>query len=142
MSELYGNSGDTNLMGAIKTAKFYHYGPNALIVSVCTDSIDRYHSVKDWLNETDGPVDEALAAAHTESIFLGQGLDWIMEGSREARTRWHNLKYYTWVEQQGKTYEEIQDQWYKPDYWADIQSQVGEIDALIEAFNERTGLLK
>jgi hypothetical protein len=30
------------------------------------------------------------------------------------RKRVHNLKYYTWVEQQGKTYEEIQAQWYDP----------------------------
>jgi cysteine synthase A len=52
------------------------------------------------------------------------------------------LGYYTWVEQQGKTYEEIQAQWYDPDYWNGIHAQAAEIDALIEAFNERTGLLK
>jgi hypothetical protein len=33
-------------------------------------------------------------------------------------------------------------QWYEPDYWTDIHSQVEEIDALIEEFNERTGLLQ
>ena len=27
-------------------------------------------------------------------------------------SEWHNLKYYTWVEQQGKSYPEIQAQWY------------------------------
>ncbi|MBC8493137.1 MAG: pyridoxal-5-phosphate-dependent protein subunit beta, partial [Chloroflexi bacterium] len=58
------------------------------------------------------------------------------------RRRIHNLKYYTWVEQQGKTYEEIQAQWYDPDYWSSIHRQVEEIDGLIEQFNERTGLLK
>jgi hypothetical protein len=52
------------------------------------------------------------------------------------------LKYYTWVEQQGKTYDEIQAQWYDPDYWTDIPKQVGEIDALIEEFNQEVGLLK
>ena len=56
------------------------------------------------------------------------------------RKRIHNLKYYTWVEQQGKTYEEIQAQWYDPDYWTSIQAMVEPIDQLIEAFNERTGL--
>ena len=48
---------------------------------------------------------------------------------------------YNWIEQQRKTYEEIQAQWYDPDYWNRIHAQVVEIDALIEVFNERTGLL-
>ncbi|MEE8457184.1 MAG: pyridoxal-5-phosphate-dependent protein subunit beta, partial [Acidimicrobiia bacterium] len=51
--------------------------------------------------------------------------------------RIHNLKYYTWVEQQGKTYEEIQAQWYDPDYWTGIQAMVDPIDELIESFNAR-----
>ena len=42
----------------------------------------------------------------------------------QDKRRVHNLKYYTWVEQQGKSYEEIQDQWYDPDYWTGYQSQV------------------
>jgi hypothetical protein len=33
------------------------------------------------------------------------------------RRRVHNLKYYTWVEQQDAAYEEIQQQWYEPNYW-------------------------
>jgi hypothetical protein len=58
------------------------------------------------------------------------------------RRRIHNLKYYTWVEQQGKTYEEIQAQWYDPDYWTSFQGHVAELDGLIDEFNERVGLLK
>jgi hypothetical protein len=54
--------------------------------------------------------------------------------------RIHNLKYFTWVEQQGKTYEEIQDQWYDPDYWSSKHQQIEELDVLIEQFNEMTGL--
>jgi hypothetical protein len=46
------------------------------------------------------------------------------------------------VEQQGKTYEEIQAQWYDPDYWSNTHRQIEEIDALIEQFNAMTGLLK
>jgi cysteine synthase A len=74
--------------------------------------------------------------------LLGQTIDYVQELSYYDRKRVHNLKYYTWVEQQGKTYEEIQNQWHKPDYWTGIQGQVEEIDALIEAFNAKTGLLK
>jgi hypothetical protein len=53
----------------------------------------------------------------------------------------HNLKYYTWVEQQGKTYEEIQQQWYQPDYWTSVQKQADEIDELIVEFNRDVGLM-
>ena len=56
------------------------------------------------------------------------------------RKRIHNLKYYTWVEQQGKTYQEIQVQWYNPTYWTGIQNQVDKMDALVDDFNQRTGL--
>jgi hypothetical protein len=57
------------------------------------------------------------------------------------RRRVHNLKYFTWVEQQGRTYEEIQAQWYDRNYWTDIPNQVEEIDELITAFNHDAGLL-
>jgi cysteine synthase len=63
------------------------------------------------------------------------------ELSYYGRKRIHNLKYYTWVEQQGKSYEEIQAQWYDDSYWEEIPRQVETIDALIEQFNQRTGLL-
>jgi hypothetical protein len=57
------------------------------------------------------------------------------------RRRVHNLKYYTWVEQQGKTYEEIQAQWHEPNYWTDIQKQADQIDELIAEFNREVGLM-
>jgi hypothetical protein len=54
--------------------------------------------------------------------------------------RIHNLKYFTWVEQQGKTHDEIMAQWYQPDYWINVQNQVDEIDDLINQFNADVGL--
>jgi hypothetical protein len=65
----------------------------------------------------------------------------MLELTYVDRRRIHNLKYFTWVEQQGKTYEEILAQWYDPNYWTSIQKQVTEIDALIEEFNHLTGLI-
>ena len=56
------------------------------------------------------------------------------------RKRIHNLKYYTWVEQQGKTYEEIQAQWYDEDYWTSVHGLVDEIDERIVEFNKKAGL--
>ncbi len=71
----------------------------------------------------------------------GVDIDNIVELTYPDRKRVHNLKYYTWVEQQGKTFEEIQDQWYDPNYWTEMQAQVPEIDALIEEFNAKVGLI-
>jgi len=51
------------------------------------------------------------------------------------------LKYFTWVEQQGRTYEEINAQWYNRDYWTSFQGQAEAIDALIGEFNAKVGLL-
>jgi hypothetical protein len=66
--------------------------------------------------------------------------DNLQELTYTDRRRVHNLKYFTWVEQQGKTYEEIMAQWYDPDYWTSFQEQIPEIDALIVEFNKRVGL--
>jgi hypothetical protein len=74
--------------------------------------------------------------------LLGASVDYVQELSYAERKRIHNLKYFTWVEQQGKTVEEIQAQWHDPGYWRDIEGQAEAIDALINEFNARTGLLR
>ncbi len=132
MSEIFGISGVCNVLGAIKAAKFYGFGPNDVIATVCTDAIDRYHSVMAQMSATYGKMDETEAAVRLVSIFQRQKLDWIQEGTREVRNRWHNLKYYTWVEQQGKTVEELNAQ-RGQDYWQAEQARVSEIDRMILA---------
>jgi cysteine synthase A len=133
LSRLFGISGVCNVLGAIKAAKYYNYGPDDVIATICTDAIDRYYSVMDWLRDEEGEMDEALAAARMESTFRGQKTDWVQEGTQEARQRWHNLKYYTWVEQQGKTVEELDAQ-RDPAWWEEHQALVSDIDKrLIEA---------
>jgi hypothetical protein len=44
--------------------------------------------------------------------------------------QWHNLKYYTWVEQQGKLVEELDAQ-KDPDWWIQHQQLIPEMDARI-----------
>jgi hypothetical protein len=69
------------------------------------------------------------------------GLDNKQELTYYDRLRIHNLKYYTWIEQQGKRMEELNDQWYDRYYWNRIQDQTEEIDRLIEEFNKEVGLI-
>jgi cysteine synthase len=130
MSQIFGISGVCNVLGAIKAAKFYGFGRDDVVVTICTDAIDRYHSVMAQLTQQHGAMDAAEATARLEGIFLGQKTDWVQEGTRENRSRWHNLKYYTWVEQQGKTVQELDAQ-RDPAYWEAQQARVAEVDRLI-----------
>ena len=137
---LLGISGIANLLSAIKFAKYYELTENDVVATVATDSMDLYRSRLRELEEAEGPFGEVDAAVAYNRYLLGQSIDNMLELSYHDRKRIHNLKYYTWVEQQGKTYDEIQAQWYDDDYWTSIPETVNEIDSLIEAFNARVGL--
>lgn len=126
-SQTLGISGICNIIGAIKTAKFYDMNSDDVIVTVATDAMERYGSVMANLRERHGPLDEAAAAAIVNGVFHRAATDWIMEGSRDARERWHNLKYYTWVEQQGKSVAELDAQ-RDPAWWRGHQDKVADID--------------
>ncbi len=133
MSTLFGISGICNVLGAIKTAKFYKFGKGDVIVTAATDSLDRYYSVMDDMAAQFGRLDEAAAVGRVEGIFHAVRTDWTLLGTPDVRQRWHNLKYYTWVEQQGKTVEELDAQ-RNPEWWIAHQQRVAEIDAkLIDA---------
>ncbi len=138
---LLGISGVANLLSAIKMARWYEWGEGDAVITVLTDSMEMYRSRLRELSAERGPYTQCDAAAAYHRHLIGQGTDNVEELTYPARRRIHNLKYYTWVEQQGKTYQEIQSQWYDPDYWTGIHRQVADIDALIGEFNSRTGLI-
>ncbi|MBI6546919.1 MAG: pyridoxal-phosphate dependent enzyme [Cyanobacteria bacterium NC_groundwater_1444_Ag_S-0.65um_54_12] len=134
----FGISGICNLLGAIKTAKYYDFGERDVVITVATDAIDRYHSVLNELTSVAGQLTEHEAHARVATIFHGAGLDWIAEGTVHERKRWHNLKYYTWVEQQGKTMADLDAQ-RDPDWWLAEQAKVAELDRAIR--ERRTALI-
>lgn len=138
---LMGISSVANMLSAVKFAKYYELGAEDVVLTVATDSMEMYESRIEELREELGEFTELDAAGVYRRYLLGTTIDYVEELGYYDRKRIHNLKYYTWVEQQGKTFEEIQAQWYDDNYWTSIQGMVGEVDALITAFNERTGLL-
>ena len=73
---------------------------------------------------------------------MGLSTDAIVEMTYYDKKRMHNLKYFTWVEQQGKDVEELNAQWYDEDYWRARVQKAEEWDEKIMAFNEKVGLLK
>jgi cysteine synthase len=138
LSTMFGISGVCNLIGAIKTAKYYRLGPDETVVTVLTDGIDRYYSVMDRLTERFGHLTGAEAKERHRSVLLGAKLDYIQEGTVLNRDRWFNLKYYTWVEQQGKRVEELNAQRSRS-WWKDQQDMVGEIDRKLKAVRGQGG---
>jgi cysteine synthase len=141
MLDLLGISSVSNLVTAIKFAKYYELGDHDIVMTVLTDSMEMYDSRLREMNAERGKFTESDAAAVYARHLRGLSVDNMEELTYYGRKRIHNLKYYTWVEQQGKTYEEIQEQWYNDDYWESIPACVDKIDALIEEFNAKTGLL-
>ncbi|MDH3606623.1 MAG: pyridoxal-phosphate dependent enzyme [Acidimicrobiia bacterium] len=133
---LLGISGIGNMLAAIKFAHYYELGSNDIVVTVGTDSMEMYGSRLVELNEERGEFTKIDAAGAYHRYLAGTTIDHVHELSYYDRKRIHNLKYYTWVEQQGKTFEEIQAQWYDEDYWTSIQALADPIDKLIDQFNE------
>ncbi len=127
LSRTLGISGVCNILGAIKTAKFYGLGPRDNVVTIATDSFDRYGSVVAGVAVKYGALSRDRAATYFAGIFQGVKLDWIQEGDRLNRMRWHNLKYYSWVEQLGKTVDEL-DAMLSQDFWAGEQAKVADFD--------------
>jgi len=130
MNEIMGISGVCNVLAAIKTAKYYRMRDHQCVFTVATDTMDRYHSVMKQLDDIYGTMDETEAAVRMGSIFHGAKLDWISEATQHVKQNWFNLKYYTWVEQQGKSVEELDAQRY-PEYWIAQQERAHEIDGML-----------
>ncbi|HEX7976197.1 MAG TPA: pyridoxal-phosphate dependent enzyme [Anaerolineales bacterium] len=140
--DLLGFSGISNVLTAVKMAKYYEMGENDIVLTVLTDSMQLYGSRLVEMRAEAGQYSETNASADFARYLKGQSTDNMAELTYADRRRVHNLKYFTWVEQQGKTYQEIMDQWYDRDYWTGVQSQAAEIDGLIEEFNQEVGLAK
>jgi len=138
--DLLGFSGIANVLSAVKFAKYSNLGENDIVLTVLTDSMELYGSRINEMRAEFGEYVETDAAEHYARYLQGVTTDNMLETTLESRKRIHNLKYYTWVEQQGRSYEEIQAQWYDPNYWTDIQGQADEIDALIKEFNAKAGV--
>jgi hypothetical protein len=111
--------------------KHFGLGADDLVVTIATDGFDRYRSVARWLETQEGPQTRERALRRVE-IFHRAGTDYVLEGTRQVRERWHNQKYFTWVEQQGKTVEALQMQ-RSPDFWREQLERAEDIDRKILA---------
>jgi len=129
-----------NLLAAIKTAQYFEMDANDVLFTVFTDSVDLYRTRLTELRHEWGPYTEREAAVDFERFLLGATTDHLKELRYVDRKAIHNLKYFTWVEQQGKTVEELNALW-SPSFWLDLVAELPRWDREIEAFNRETGVL-
>jgi len=139
---LMGISGIANMLACIKFAKYYELTGDDVVATVLTDSAVMYESRIRELDQEQGPYCLLAAARDYGEHLRGIRPDSLQELSYTGRRRVHNLKYYTWVEQQGKSVEELNRQWYDDSYWTDMHAQAEDLDALIDEFNAATGVLE
>ncbi len=140
--KMIGISGIGNLLSAIKAAKYYEMTSDDVIVTLATDSAEMYQSRVAELTEQKGSYNPLQAAKDYEKCLLGTGTDTLKELGYYDKKAIHNLKYFTWVEQQGKTVEEINQLWYGKNFWQNTFAQVANWDEMIKEFNDRSGVLK
>lgn len=138
--DLLGISGIGNLAAAIKFAKYYELSDQDIVVSIATDSMQLYGSRLGELEQERGVYNEPQAQRDIE-LIRSITMDHTKELRYYEKKAIHNLKYYTWIEQQGREVEELNEQWANHDaYWYDMFAQVDEIDRLIIDFNSRVGV--
>ena len=130
-----GISSVANLVGAVKFARWFELGPEDVVLTMATDSMQLYASRLGELEQSRGAFTAEDARVAHERWLLGAGIDHVRELDHWERRRIHDLKYFTWVEQQGRGAAELDAQWHDPGYWTAVQGQVDEIDALIDDFN-------
>jgi cysteine synthase A len=134
--DLLGISCICNVLTAIKMAKYYELTEDDIVMTVFTDSEAMYTSRLAELTAERGAYTRDDAVADYE-MLQQISTDYLLELRYEDKKRIHNLKYYTWVEQQGKTYDEINAQWYDRHYWDGIYGTKEELDRLIIEFNKK-----
>ncbi|KIX13608.1 pyridoxal-phosphate dependent enzyme [Dethiosulfatarculus sandiegensis] len=139
--DLFGISGVGNLVAAIKFAKYNELTENDYVVTIATDSLELYDSRLRELTEERGVYKNEDAQRDLE-LINSITFDYTKELTYYDKKAIHNLKYFTWVEQQGRDLAELNAQWYDHDnYWQETFNKTDEIDRLITEFNDRVGLL-
>jgi hypothetical protein len=137
-----GISSAANVIMAIKMARYYELTEKDVIMTVFTDSMELYDSRMKEMEEAFGPYTDTAAAVDFNQHIAGLSVDWMKELNYYDRKTVHNLKYYTWIEQQGRELDELNAQWYDyEEYWDKIPTIATEIDKKINDFNQMTGLL-
>jgi len=140
--DLLGKSGVGNLLAAVKFAKYNELTEKDYLVTIATDSMQLYGSRIQELEEARCIYSDGDAERDRE-LLNSTTYDNTKEMNYYNKKAIHNLKYFTWIEQQAKELRELNAQWYDHEnFWTNTLTQADEIDCLIGDFNKKTGLLE
>ena len=138
--KLLGISSVCNLVAAIETAKYYDLDGRDIIFTPLTDSAAMYSSRLAEMTSARGPYHHDRAVADHARWLLGITPDYVRELSYRDRQTLHNFKYFTWVEQQGRSVEDLRRLWDR-DFWTETIAAAEAWDKRIDEFNARVGLI-
>jgi len=134
--DLLGISGIGNVLAAIKFAKYNELTEDDYVVTIATDSMQLYGSRLTELSEQKGVYTQGNAERDME-LLHSVSYDNTKELTYYDKKAMHNLKYYTWIEQQEKDLKELNAQWYDHEnFWTKTLNQADEIDEMIREFNK------
>lgn len=137
--DLLGISSIANVLMAVKFARYYELTRKDMILTVFTDSMEMYQSRLREANKQYGEYTKENAIRDYYRDLISVKTDWMMELTHYDRKRIHNLKYFTWIEQQMFDLGELNRQWYDYEtYWGENQKLIPKIDALINQLNKKT----
>ena len=108
-----------------------------IIFTIFTDSAEMYQSRLEEMNIANGPFTQMDAAKVFESSLQRMSIDHFKELTYHDKKAIHNLKYFTWIEQQAKELEDLNQLWDDRNIWQQLFAQTEQWDELINEFNER-----
>lgn len=132
MVDLFGVSGICNILGAIKMAKYLKLGPTDNIVTIATDSFDRYPSVIQNLHDRELEVTDHVLDRWFNDVFAGADTSYILDTRGEAAKEvLFKQKESDWLKfGYSKAY---LDSMRKPEFWENEYNKVFEYDKKIAA---------
>jgi len=139
LQDKLGPSSVCNIIGAIKTAKYLGLGPEDNVVTVATDSYDRYPSVSQALYARHGgrPSSDQIEM-WAKSVFLGATLGEIIDLTKDGgQQRLQTMKKELWTK---FGYEASYiDKMANQDFWDGEYEKIHGIDRLIEQIRGEVG---
>lgn len=135
----FGPSCICNIIGAIKTAKHLGLGPDDNVVTIATDSYDRYPSVSEALYARNGgkPDDDQLEM-WAKSVFLGASVGEIIDLNAPGQhVRLQQMKEDLWTRfgYDAAYIRRMSGQ----DFWDGEYAKIAEIDPLIAQVRSSAG---
>ena len=131
MVDLFGVSGICNIIGAIKMAKYLKLGPNDNVVTIATDSFDRYPSVINDLHNRELEVTPNVLERWFKDVFMEADTRYILDTRGEAaKQALFEQKERDWLKF-GYSKEYL-DSMKNPSFWENEYNKIKEYDEKIK----------